>query len=91
MTLKVWLAEKLCPDMARSARRYEYLWHQVDDVHKWCDGEARDVAAYLLDADYNHWRPLGSEAKTRTTYGGISVFRNWLYCRRNQPADLPRS
>ncbi len=90
--MRRWLATLLCPEMERDAQRFWYLWHQVDDVHKWCDGEARDVAAFLLDTEFNHWRRFpGEEARTRTTYGGISVFREWLYRKRATPADMGRN
>jgi hypothetical protein len=85
--MRRWLASILCPEMERDARRYWYLWHQVDDVHKWCDGEARDVGQFLLDQDFNHWRSLDTRPRHNTTYGGISGFREWLY-RKRQSAPV---
>jgi hypothetical protein len=80
--MRRWLAKKLWPDLDRFERRYWYLWHQVDDVNKWCDGEARDVTQWLLDQDRDHWRSLDAPPAARTTPWGIQQLREWIYRKR---------
>lgn len=82
MSLKRWIATNLCPDLERAERRYWYLWHQVDTVNKWCDGEARDVTQYLLDQDRDHWRSLDAPPAARATPWAIQAFREWIYKKR---------
>ena len=84
--MRRWLAILLCPEFALAERRYWYLWHQVDEVNKWCDGEARDVTRYLLDQDADHWRSLDAPAGARATPWGIQRFREWIYKKRAQAA-----
>jgi hypothetical protein len=83
--MRQWIAERLCPQLARGAERYWYLWHQVDDLNKWCDGEARDAAQWLLDQDEDHWRSKNVPAGARATPWGIQNFREWIYRKRAVP------
>lgn len=82
--MRRWLATKLCPEFEIADRRFWYLWHQVDDVNKWCDGEARDAAQWLLDQDSDHWRSLDAPPGARATPWGIQQFREWIYKRRDE-------
>jgi hypothetical protein len=88
--MRRWLAMKLWPEFERKERRFWYLWHQIDDVNKWCDGEACDAAQWLLDQDSNYAGPLDvSMARMRTTPWNISGFRDWIYKRRTQSLSPP--
>ena len=82
MSIKRWLAAKLWPDFERTERRFWHLWNQVDDVNKWCDGEARMASQWLLDQDADYVRPLDAAPVARRTPGRIMEMRSWLYARR---------
>lgn len=82
--MRRWLATKLFPDFERTERRFWHLWNQVDDVNKWCDGEARDAAQWLIDQDANYWRPIDSPSGNRVTPWGIQKFRDWIYKKRDK-------
>jgi hypothetical protein len=84
--MRRWLATQLCPEFERTERRFWRLWHQIDDVHKWCDGEARDAARWLLDQDTDYSRPLDAPAGARATPYGIQSFREWIYKKRTKAA-----
>jgi hypothetical protein len=84
--MRRWLATKLCPDLVRTENRFWYLWHQVDDVNKWCDGEARDATQWLLDQERDYSRALDAPAGARATPGGIQQFREWIYKKRERAA-----
>lgn len=85
--MRRWLAAKLWPEFDRMERRFWYLWHQTDDVHKWCDGEARDAARWLLDQDADYSRPLDASPGARATPWGIQQFREWIYKKRERVAQ----
>lgn len=81
MKLRTWLAEWLCPQMARDAKRYFYLRDQCSTVHRWCDGEAAMVATYLMEQDADHWRALGERIERETPHE-IMKFRQTLRDKR---------
>jgi hypothetical protein len=89
--LRTTIARWLAPEFDLAERRFWYLWHQVDDVNKWCDGEARDVTRWLLDQDRDHWRSLDAPAGARATPWGIQQFREWIYKKRDERAAPPHS
>lgn len=78
------LVAAIFPDVFLDADRYHYLRNQVEVVHRWCDGEAADVADYLLAHDSDHWRALGEAGLNKPFPLEISRFREWLYARREQ-------
>jgi hypothetical protein len=84
--MRRWLATLLWPEFERTERRFWYLWHQVDDVNKWCDGEARDTTQWCLDQDSDWARRLDAPAGARATPYGIQNFREWVYRRRAERA-----
>lgn len=77
--LKRWNARRLKD--REDAKRYFYLRLQIDDVHKWCDGEARSVAQWLLEYDTDMWRALDVKP-IGTLPSRIDGFRRWLYEQR---------
>lgn len=67
MSIKQHLARWLDPETARDAEKYWYLWHQLDDAHKWLSYEFKEVGDVLLWLKMNeqdHWRPLGTPARS---------------------------
>lgn len=88
--MRRWLAMMLCPEFEIAERRFWYLWHQVDDVHKWCDGEARDAAQWVLDQDRDHWRSGDAPPGARATPWNIQSFREWIYKKRTELAAVAR-
>lgn len=91
--MRRWLATKLWPDFERRERAFWYLWHQVDDVNKWCDGEARDATQWVLDQYSVYSRPIDAPAGARATPWGILNFREWIYKKRSEQAaasSVPR-
>lgn len=83
--LKRWLAERLCPDMARNESRYYRLYGQITTVYRWCDGEAAAVARWLVEGDANHWREL-DEKPIGDLPPDIQAFREYLHKRRTKAA-----
>ncbi|MDN5006416.1 hypothetical protein ACFQZO_37010, partial [Bradyrhizobium sp. GCM10027634] len=84
--MRRWLATKLWPEFERTENRFWYLWHQVDDVNKWCDGEARDATQWCLDQVSDYSRPLDAPPGARATPYGIQSFREWIYKKRARAA-----
>jgi hypothetical protein len=80
------IARWLSPELSNQADRYWRMWHDADDVHKWCNGEARSVGQWLLERNHDHWRAL-DEPSIGKLPQTISDFRTWLYRQR----DLPKS
>jgi len=83
--LKRWLAGVLCPEMARNANQYFRLYGQITTVYRWCDGEAADVAQWLVEGDTNHWRSL-DEKPIGVLPSDIQAFREYLRNRRVKAA-----
>lgn len=87
--LRTWLARRLDPDTAHDAERYWYLWHQLDDAHKWLSyefNEVGDVLLWLKMKDQDHWRSIGTPGRNPWP-SGISDFRERL---RRARTSIPR-
>jgi hypothetical protein len=77
--LKRWNARRL--QDRKDAEQHTQLLLDIDDVHRWCDGEARDVARWLLDR--NAWRFGFTTTDTKRAPERISEFRTELYAKRS--------
>lgn len=91
MNFRETFARWICPDLARQADRYHYLWHQTDDCHRWLSEfpEASIVAQWLKERDHDHWRKLEDPATGKLPCG-ISNFREFLRSRRQTPSPVQR-
>jgi hypothetical protein len=88
MGLKRWVAEKLAPDVALRARKYDWLESRVHESYRWL-GEFDQIVAWLqwtIEGEQNSWQKLDEESTNRWPwYGAIPDFREQL--RRKFPAD----
>jgi hypothetical protein len=89
--MRRWLAAKMWPEFERTERRFWYLWHQTDDVNKWCDGEARDATQWILDQDRDYWRSMDAPPSARATPYGIQALREWIYRNRERASAHTQS
>lgn len=85
MDIRRYLAEWLCPKMAKNERRYFRFHNQASTVYRWCDGEAADVAKWLMETDQNYWRSLDDKATGELPHD-IQKFREHLHARRAKAA-----
>lgn len=83
------IARLISPSLGRQADRFHYLWHQVDDCHRWLS-EFSDVAVamkWLKEKDRDYWRQL-EEPAIGELPSNIVDFREFLRSRSN-PTNKP--
>lgn len=85
MSIRRSLAAWLCPKMARNEERYFRLHNQASTVHRWLNGEAADVAQWLMETDADHWRSIDAKAIGELP-PDIQKFREYLHSRRTKAA-----
>jgi hypothetical protein len=79
MSIRDWIAEKLCPQAFADQRSYQRMKVEAADAYWWLNGypDAADALRWLLDNDRNRRRALGEPA-IGTLPSDISRFRDTL-------------
>jgi hypothetical protein len=78
MALRIWLARKLAPEMAREAEKYYYLHNQVTMIDRWFASikPAAMISGWLLEREAHHWRRYSDPPLTAKYEWEISRFRD---------------
>lgn len=79
MSIRDWIAEKLCPSVFKDQRAYQRMKAEASDAYWWLNGypDAADALRWLLDNDRNRRRAIGEPA-IGTLPSGIDRFRDVL-------------
>ena len=81
MSLKLWIAKKLAPEVFRKADRYERMQREISLDHWWLAHDFPEVSAFAQRAlanDANYWRDTPELAVDCKYDGDIGRFREQL-------------
>lgn len=86
MSIRQWIAERLCPDVFADQRAYIRMKDEASDAFWWLGGypDAADAVRWLLDNDHNRRRPIGAKAIGKLP-SSIWDFRSHLELRWTKP------
>jgi len=92
MTLRNWIAEKLCPQPFADQRAYQRMKAEAADAYHWLGGfpDARDALRWILDNDRNSRRAIGEPA-VGSLPSRIDQFREMLDRRNLGPSPASKS
>jgi hypothetical protein len=91
MTIRDWIAQKLCPQAFADQRSYEIMKAEAVDAYHWLGGfpDAKDALRWLLDNERNRRRAIGEPA-IGLLPSSIDRFRDMLDRRTLSPPALQK-